>query len=117
MDHGATGTGEVLAIQLRPGNAGSNTATDRIQALREGFKQRPGYQPGTRPRKSVLAHTDGAGCTHQLVDWLYCQRVQYSIDYTLPSDAGELIEQVPEQCWAPAWDAEGETRERVGGRS
>ena len=30
-DHGAAGSGEPLAIALRPGNAGSNTAADHIE--------------------------------------------------------------------------------------
>ena len=111
VDHGAQGTGELLAIQLRPGNAGSNTAKDHISVLREGFRQLPGHVPGVRPGKSVLVRTDGAGCTHDLTKWLTAQRVQYSIGYTLPSDAGEIIEQIPPQCWTPAWDAEGKPRE------
>jgi len=32
-DHGPDGTGEPLAILLRPGNAGSNTATDHIAVI------------------------------------------------------------------------------------
>jgi len=48
VDHGAEGTGKLLAIQLRAGNAGSNTATDHIQVIREGFRQLPGHQPGVR---------------------------------------------------------------------
>ena len=34
-DHGPDGTGEPLAILLRPGNAGSNTATDHITVVSE----------------------------------------------------------------------------------
>ena len=33
-DHGAEGSGEALAVLLRAGNAGSNTAADHIQAAR-----------------------------------------------------------------------------------
>ena len=111
VDHGAQGTGELLAIQLRPGNAGSNTAADHIAVLRDAFRQLPGHSPDRRPGKSVLVRTDGAGCTHQLISWLVAQRVQYSIGYTLPTDAGEIIEQIPPQCWTPAWDADGQPRE------
>lgn len=111
LDHQAEGTGELLAIQLRPGNAGSNTAADHISVVREAFRQLPGHSPGVRPGKSVLVRTDGAGCTHDLMNWLVGQRVQYTIGYTLPSDAGELIEQIPPQCWTPAWDADGQPRD------
>lgn len=111
LDHQADGTGELLAIQLRPGNAGSNTAKDHIRVLRDAFKQLPSYQPGRRPGKSVLVRTDGAGGTHQLIDWLGAQRVQYSIGYTLPTDADQVIEHIPDQCWTPAWDAEGQPRD------
>lgn len=110
-DHGTHGTGEMLAIQLRPGNAGSNTATDHITVVREAFRQVPGHRPGTRPGKSVLVRTDGAGCTHDFLNWLVGQRVQYSIGYTLPTDAAVLIEQIPPECWTPAWDADGQQRE------
>ena len=45
-DHGA-GAGEPLAIVLRPGNAGSNTAADHIEAARLGLPPAPsGPHPG-----------------------------------------------------------------------
>ena len=45
-DHGADGTGEALAILLRPGNAGSNTAVDHIAVIRDALRQLPGHRPG-----------------------------------------------------------------------
>ncbi len=47
VDHGADGTGEPLAIMLRPGNAGSNTAADHQQVLAQALTQLP-FQPGYR---------------------------------------------------------------------
>lgn len=41
VDHGGTGTGEPLAMLLRPGNAGSNTAADHITVTREALRQLP----------------------------------------------------------------------------
>jgi Protein of unknown function (DUF2637) len=38
-DHGAAGAGEALAIMLRPGNAGSNTASEHIEATRLALAQ------------------------------------------------------------------------------
>jgi len=40
-DHGPDGSGEPLAIVLRPGNAGSNTACDHIEAARLSLAQLP----------------------------------------------------------------------------
>jgi len=110
VDHGAEGTGEPLAILLRPGNAGSNTAADHITVLRDAFKQLPDL-PDSRPGKRVLVRVDGAGHSHQLLNWLTGQRVQYSVGFTLPSDAGALIEQIPNSVWQPAYDADGGVRD------
>jgi len=95
VDHGQAGTGEPLTILLRPGTAGSNTAADHITVLTDAFAQLPGHMTGRGPGKRVLVRVDGAGGTHQLLNWLTGQRVQYSVGFTLPSDAGEVIEQIP----------------------
>ena len=50
VDHGADGTGEPLAIQLRPGNAGSTTAVDHIDITRQALRQLPVVV--VRPRRS-----------------------------------------------------------------
>lgn len=105
VDHGADGTGEPLAILLRPGNAGSNTAIDHISVVRQAFRQLPGV-PDHRPGKRLLVRVDGAGYSHKLIDWLTGQRVQYSVGFTLPSDAATLIEKIPAIAWTPAYDAE-----------
>jgi hypothetical protein len=109
-DHGPTGTGEPLAILLRPGNAGSNTAADHVTVLRQAFRQLPGL-PAHRPGKRVLVRADGAGHSHQLLEWLTGQRVQYSVGFTLPSDAAELIEKIPDRVWTPAYDADRRPRD------
>ena len=109
-DHGHEGTGEPLAILLRPGNAGSNKAADHITVLRQAFQQLPDL-PDRRPGKTVLVRVDGAGYSHDLLTWLTNQRVQYSVGWTLPSDAGELIEQIPATVWQPAYNADGEVRD------
>lgn len=110
VDHGPTGTGEPLAIMLRPGNAGSNKAQDHITVLRQAFRQLPGIT-SSRPGKQVLVRVDGAGYSHDLLNWLTNQRVQYSTGWTLPSDAGELIELIEAKVWKPAYDADGGIRD------
>ena len=83
LDHGGDGTGEPLALLLRPGNAGSNTAADHITVTKAALRQLPGHRPGTRPGRRVLVRTDGAGATHAFVDWLHAQRLSYSVGFSL----------------------------------
>ncbi len=114
VDHGGTGdtagTGEPLAVLLRPGNAGSNTAADHITVLREALRQLPGHRPGTRPGRRVLIRADSAGGTHELLNWLVGQRLSYSVGFTLPDTIAETLAEIPEADWQPAYDADGEPR-------
>lgn len=68
LDHGPSGTGEPLAVLLRPGNDGSNTAKDHLALARAALAQLPGINP-TRPGKKVLIRTDGAGGTKDFTRW------------------------------------------------
>ena len=110
-DHGQAGTGEPLSAMLRKGNAGSNTAADHIQVLRQAFAQLPGHQPGTRPGRAVLVRADGAGGTHELLAWLTGQRVQYSVGFSLPDTfADELAMLDKAKLWQLAYDSDGRIR-------
>jgi len=109
-DHGAAGTGEPLAVMLRPGNAGSNTAVDHIEVTRAALRQLPGHRVGTRPGRKVLVRTDGAGGSHAFLDWLTGQRLSYSIGFALPDDIAERLTLIPKTVWAPAYDADREVR-------
>jgi hypothetical protein len=109
-DHGPDGTGEPLAVLLRPGNAGSNTAADHIAVTRAALAQLPGVDPG-RPGRKVLVRTDGAGATHDFMNWLLRRRLAYSLGFTLPAGAEQLIAQIPERAWTPAYDADGQIRD------
>jgi Transposase DDE domain group 1 len=46
VDHGPDGTGEPLAVLLRPGSAGSNTAADHVAVIRAALRQLPGHRGG-----------------------------------------------------------------------
>jgi hypothetical protein len=111
VDHGADGTGEPLAIMLRPGNAGSNTAADHITVARAALRQLPFTTKGGRVGRKVLIRTDAAGATHEFCDWLVTQKLSYSLGFTLPEDAVERIAAIPEHIWTPAYDADREPRE------
>lgn len=67
VDHGGGGSGEPVARLLWPGNAGSNTAADHIEAARLALKQLPKKY---RRSRQTLIRTDSGGGTHEFVDWL-----------------------------------------------
>jgi Transposase DDE domain group 1 len=106
-DHGPEGTGEALSVLLRPGNAGSNTAADHIEAARLALAQLP---RGLRRR--VLFRADSGGGTHEFLDWLARpgRRLAYSVGFTITEEIQEAILTVPARAWTPAYDAEGQVR-------
>jgi DDE family transposase len=108
VDHGPTGTGEPLAIALRPGNAGSNTAADHKKVLAEALAQLPA-QPGYRVGRQVLVRTDTAGGTHDFVKHLHARRLSYSVGFFLPDT--RAVDLIPASAWTPAYDAEGGVRD------
>nr|WP_232807397.1 IS1380 family transposase [Geodermatophilus chilensis] len=111
LDHGAEGNGEPLAVLLRAGNAGSNTAADHITVARQALAQLPGHRSGTRPGRKVLIRTDGAGASHKFLTWLTGQRLSYSIGFGLPANTADLLTQIPAEVWTPAYDAHDQIRE------
>jgi Transposase DDE domain group 1 len=115
LDHGPAGTGEPLAILLRPGNAGSNTATDHITVIRQALAQlpgqRPGQRPGHRPGRKVLVRIDGAGGTKALIEWLTGRRLSYSVGFTLPVNTPDLLAKIPDHAWSSAYDAHDQVRD------
>jgi hypothetical protein len=104
------GTGEPVALLLRPGNAGSNTAADHLTVLRDALRQLPDVRPGTRPGRKVLVRTDAAGCTHAVLNWLHAQRLSYSVGFPLPDTAPDLVARIPDNAWTRAYDSDAAVR-------
>jgi hypothetical protein len=113
VDHGPAGTGEPLAMLLRPGNAGSNTAEDHITVIKQALAQLPGHRPGrSRASRKVLVRTDGAGSTHKLIAWLTRQRLSYSVGFVLPDHTPDLLKKIDAAgAWTEAYDAHDEVRD------
>jgi hypothetical protein len=107
-DHGASGNGEPLAIVLRAGNAGSNTAADHVEATRLSLAQLPRHQ-----RRRALVRTDSGGGTHEFLTWLTApsRRLHYSIGMTITEDMQAAILKVPATAWTPAYDGDGQVRD------
>jgi hypothetical protein len=106
-DHGPSGTGEPLAIVLRPGNAGSNTAADHIQATRLALAQLP-----RNLRRRVLIRADSGGGTHDFLAWLTrpSRRLHYSVGFTITEEIQQAILKIPARAWTPAYDGDGQVR-------
>jgi hypothetical protein len=106
-DHGAGGSGEPLAIMLRPGNAGSNTAADHVEATRLALAQLPAHL-----RRRVLIRSDSGGGTHEFLAWLTRpgRRLAYSVGFTMTDDVAGAILKIPAGAWTPAYDADGLAR-------
>lgn len=101
VDHGPGGTGEPVAALLRPGNAGSNTATDHITATQLALVQLPKtYRRGRR----TLIRTDSAGGTHDFVAWLARRgrSLSYSVGMTVTEQVHQHVLKVPAPAWTPA---------------
>jgi hypothetical protein len=102
------GTGEALAIDLRPGNAGSNTVTDSIQIVDRALGQLPTLPDGL----GVLVRSDAAGATHGLTDHLRARGVLFSVGMPLQAqvkDAIRILQDDP-QVWVEALRQDGTVR-------
>ncbi len=105
-------TQEMLAVKIRAGNAGSNTATDHIEVLGAAIAQVPAAH-----RKKLLVRADGAGASHDLLDWLTDQNkirgrsVEYSVGFSITEKVRDAIALVPAKVWTPALDATGDVRD------
>jgi DDE family transposase len=106
-DHGPAGAGEPLAFLLRPGNAGSNTAADHIEATRLALAQLPRHL-----RRRVLIRADSGGGTQDFLAWLARpgRRLAYSVGFTITEDVQEAILSLPDRIWEPAYDTDGQAR-------
>ena len=110
VDHGAGGTGEPVAMLLRPGNAGANTAADHITVTGQALAQLP-MTTGYRVGRKVLIRTDSAGGTHEFLDYLTRRHLGYSVGIGLTGTWADQISNLLPQAWTPAYDADGVQRE------
>jgi hypothetical protein len=101
-------TDEALAGELRPGNAGANTAADQIAVAEAALEQIPTEHI---EEIEILLRTDSAGATHELIDWCREGRIRYSVGYDLTEPVREAILGLEEHAWRPALSQRGEPRE------
>jgi len=100
-------TGEALAGELRPGNAGANTAADQITVAEQAIEQIPAEHIESI---GLLLRVDSAGASHELLDWAREGRIRYSVGYDLTEAVRAAILQIPDEDWASALDQDGSER-------
>jgi Transposase DDE domain group 1 len=98
---------EALAGVLRPGNAGSNTASDHKLVLDLAL----GQFDQRALEGEILVRGDGAGATHELC--VYCREggMRFSFGFDLTEPVLAAIMQMPESSWVKAIRAEDRDRE------
>ncbi|MCY0924551.1 transposase, partial [Streptomyces sp. H27-G5] len=104
-------TGECLAMRLRPGNAGSNTATDHIRVLSDALAQTPGQATA-----KILVRVDGAGATHELHEHLAAlntrrRTVRFTTGWTITDADEKAIAKLPETAWETSLNQDGTVQE------
>jgi hypothetical protein len=104
-------TGESLAIMLRPGNAGSNTASDHVDVLGDARMQVPAWF-----RSKVIVRVDGAGATHDLMEHLLTiapprRQVLFTCGWAITAADEQAIALLPDGAWKPGVDQDGHPEE------
>jgi len=100
-------TGEALGGELRPGNAGANTAADQIAVAEQALEQIPVEYI---EQIELVLRVDSAGATHELIDWARGARIRYSVGYDLTEAVRAAILKTPENAWVAALDQDGTPR-------
>jgi hypothetical protein len=98
-------TRELAVLMPRAGNAGSNTAADLIEVLRQAIAQVPADR-----RHDLLITCDGAGASHPLIDWLSrldqatARSVQYSVGFDVDEHVRAACARRPDDWWMSCLD-------------
>jgi Transposase DDE domain group 1 len=112
LDRPQIAGGEALAGLLRPGNAGSNTAADHVTVLDTALASLPArVRPGAPDCPGVLIRSDSAGATHAFAEHCRSVGVQFSFGFAVDHRIQAVVDLIPQQCWMPAYDTDGELRE------
>jgi hypothetical protein len=106
VDHGQYGTGETLALDLRPGKASPLRSADHITVLRAALRQLPAGERG-----QVLVRADAGGASKAFMHHITDAGLQYSIGFPAQGPVQAAIETIPEQAWVAALDSDGAPRE------
>jgi hypothetical protein len=101
-------TREALAMILRPGNAGSNTAVDHKTVIDLALAQIPAE---FIEDMEILIRADSAGATHETADHCHDGNLRFSFGYELTESVRTALLGTPEDAWVAALDQDGSERE------
>ncbi|MFJ2022019.1 IS1380 family transposase [Streptomyces nodosus] len=101
-------TGESLAMELRPGNAGANTVDDHLRVLAARLEQIPHSS-----QSKLLIRVDGAGASHGLLQHLEAlnttrRTVRYTVGWKITQEDEAAIAQLPASAWETSLTQQGE---------
>jgi hypothetical protein len=107
-------TQESLAMLLREGRAGSNTAADHLTVLTAALAQVPDSS-----HAKILVRVDGAGATHELLEHLERlntarRTVRYLVGWTVTADDEAAVGKLPERAWEAALRQDGDIQDGYG---
>ncbi|MGH8941112.1 MAG: IS1380 family transposase, partial [Actinomycetes bacterium] len=106
VDHGEHGTGETLAIDLRPGKASPWNGADHIAILETALAQLPEAE-----RDQVLVRADTGASSKAFLHHITDAGLEYSIGFAAQEPVRAAIGAIPEQAWRAAVDGAGQPRE------
>jgi Transposase DDE domain group 1 len=92
------GSDAALDGVLRPGNAGSNTGADQVEAIEAGLEQ----LPPDAMQGEILVRGDSAACVHAVVDFCREGDIRFSVGHELSGPVREAITEVPDHAWVGA---------------
>jgi hypothetical protein len=102
-------TGDMLAIDPRPGGATSNCAADNIALLDLAVSRLPGPC-----RRRVLVRLDGAGFSHDLLEHIAAgggirgRTWEFSVGWSCTDKEMDAIQQLPRGAWTGGIGQDGE---------
>jgi hypothetical protein len=105
-------TGDMLAIDPRPGNCASNCAQDNIALLDLAVSRLPGPF-----RHNVLIRLDGAGFSHELLEHIAAnggkrgRHWEFSVGWACTDTEMDAIARLPGAAWTSGIDQDGEVLE------
>ena len=106
VDHGEHGTGETLAVDLRPGKASPWNSADHIATLDAALVQLPEHE-----RAQALVRADTGACSKAFLHHITNLELEYSIGFSAREGVQAAIEAIPEQAWRAAVDSDGDHRD------